>query len=315
MTASRRFILVSGGDANYFPLMRELLASIRRFKTVDECPVGILDVGLKPEQRAELEAAGCRLVTPGWEYDLSPLRTMGQDHVRAEIAKLFLDRHFPGYGSIVWIDADAWIQDWAAIDLFLRAAEKGKFASVAQTGRFRPTEVTVKWLFRDVVRVRSILYKAAAKARLPQAIRQSLALRPTLNGGAFALRTDAPHWDAFRRWHAQVVRHCRLFSSVQLAMALGIFVDEMPVELLPEWCNYLGPWRYDAQRDCLVEYYLPNRPVGVVHMAGADAMRRDPTVTTPILDLDDRPHDLSLRYPHWERRAAVVRKVEELEMV
>ena len=34
-------------------------------------------------------------------------------------------------------------------------------------------------------------------------------------------------------------------------------------------------------------------------MAGEDAMRADPTVLRPVLDMQDRPHQLSLRYPAW----------------
>lgn len=303
--AQERFIIVTGGDSRYYPLFRELMESIRAFPQGRHCPIGIIDAGLTEEQRRALAAEGCLLATPGWEYDLSPMRTVGQDHVRAEIAKIFLPRHFPGFGSIIWIDADAWVQDWAAIDLLLQAAEMGRFGIVAQTGRFRPTEVTVRWLFHDLGRIRSILGKAARKTRLPAKVKQDLALRPNLNGGVFSARSDAPHWAVFQRRHADVIHHCRLFSSVQLAFALGIFIDGMPVELLPEWCNYLGPWRYDpAGPKPWVEHYLPNRPVGIVHMAGADAMRRDPTVRDQFLGMDEKLHWLTLRYPAWAKRLA-----------
>jgi hypothetical protein len=49
----------------------------------------------------------------------------------------------------------------------------------------------------------------------------------------------------------------------------------------------------------LVERYLPNAPVGVVHMAGYDAMRRGLEITAPVQTLDGRTVQRSLRRPAW----------------
>jgi hypothetical protein len=100
-----------------------------------------------------------------------------------------------------------------------------------------------------------------------------------------------------------VLKKGRLFTSDQLSMAGAVYLDGLPVELLPEWCNYIGPWRFDPERRELVEYYLPNRRLGVVHMAGEDAMRADPGACGPVLDMEGRMHMLSLRYPAWAKEA------------
>lgn len=304
MSPTRRFILVSGGDATYFPMLVELIASVRRFPQGRHCPIGIVDAGLTADQRAHLEGLGCILATPGWHYDFPARRTKGQGYLRANIAKLFLPQYFPGFEVIVWIDGDAWIQDWEAVELYVKAAERGKFGIVAQAGRYRAGELTVQWLLGGLVRVRSILFKNGRKAGLPTGILRHIAVKATLNAGAYALRADAPHWAAFQKWQARIIHKGRIFTSDQLAMALAVYVDGLPIELLPEWCNYIGPWRYDVARQCLVEYYLPHRPLGVAHLAGLDRMRRDLSVTIPVPDLDDREHQLSIRYPAWERRAA-----------
>jgi hypothetical protein len=48
-----------------------------------------------------------------------------------------------------------------------------------------------------------------------------------------------------------------------------------------------------------VERYIPNTPVGIVHMAGYDEMRRGLEVTTDVQTLDGRVLRKSLRRPAW----------------
>ncbi len=293
------FIIVTGGDSRYCPLIRELVASLRALKPAAECPIGVIDAGLTDDQRTALKADGLDVVTPPWPVEIPAHRLRNRIHLKANLAKLHLPTYFPGYETVIWIDADAWVQDWAAIDLLRRGAARDRFAIVAQFGRFSETELRLDWLFGRFARVRSILFKNATRAGLTTAESRTLATRPTLNAGAYALKADAPHWEAFQRWQKRVLKKGRLFTSDQLAMAGAVYLDGLPVELLPEWCNYIGPWRFDPDKRELVEYYLPNRRLGIVHMAGEDAMRADPAVLRPVLDMQDRDHPLSLRYPAW----------------
>jgi len=302
MAAPGSFIVITGGDARYEPLIRELVASIRALKpAVEDCPIGVIDAGLTDEQTARLRAEGVQVVTPPWPVDLPDRRLRGRTYLKANLAKLHLPSYFPDYETVIWIDADAWIQDFAAIELLHRGAAKGRFAIVAQFGRYTETELRLNWLFGPFARVRSIHYKNASRAGLSGAQCRELAARPTLNAGAYALRADAPHWASFQAWQTRILKKGRVFTSDQLAMACAVYLDGHPVELLPEWCNYYGPWRFDPERNELVEFYLPHRRLGVVHMAGEDKMRADPSVLRPVLDTDDREHMLSLRYPAWAK--------------
>jgi hypothetical protein len=297
------FIVVTGGDSRYHPLIRELIASLRALRPATDCPVGVIDAGLTAEQIRELKAQGAAVVTPPWPVSIPAHKLRNRIHLKANLAKLHLPAYFPGYDTLIWIDADAWVQDWEAVEMLRRGAALNRFAIVAQFGRFSETELRLDWLFGRFARVRSILFKNSCRAGLDKAECRALATRPTLNAGAYALKADAPHWGAFQHWQKRVLRKGRLFTSDQLAMAGAIYLDGLPVELLPEWCNYIGPWRFDPERRELVEYYLPNRRLGIVHMAGEDAMRADPSVLRPVLDMQDRTHQLSLRYPAWEVQA------------
>jgi hypothetical protein len=60
-----RRIITSAADAKYYPLLRDLISSIRAHSDI---AIGILDVGLEPTQVAELGKVAQHIVAPGWDF-------------------------------------------------------------------------------------------------------------------------------------------------------------------------------------------------------------------------------------------------------
>ena len=294
-------VIVTGGDAAYFPLIEELCASVRAHRTAEEMGLLVMDAGLEPAQREHLAARyGAGILDVAWEIEVSDARVRGREHLKVQIARAFLDKRAPEGELLAWIDADAWVQDPAALDLLFRGAETGRLAIVSQTSRYSQVAMTLEWAPFGYAKVKSILYKNARRAGVSEAEARQIGDKPTLNSGVFALRRDAPHWELWRRRQAEVIRRGRIFTSDQLSLGLAVYVDGAEVELLPETCNYMGPsWSCTADEKTLVERYLPNAPVGIVHMAGYDEMRRDLAVTTDVRTLDGRTVQRSLRRPAW----------------
>ena len=294
-------VVVTGGDAVYFPLIDELAESIRAHRTTDEIGLLVMDAGLDARHREHLvQRYGAKILDVGWELDVSAARVRGREHLKVQIARAFLDRHAPEGELLAWVDADAWVQDASALDLVFRGAEKGRLAIVSQTSRYSEVAMTLDWAPFGYARVKSILYKNARRAGVSEREARMIGDKPTLNSGVFALRRDAPHWELWRRRQAEVIRRGRIFTSDQLSLGLAVYVDGAPVERLPELCNYMGPyWSCTDDERTLVERYLPNAPVGIVHMAGYDEMRRDLSATTAVETLDGRVIQKSLRRPAW----------------
>jgi len=62
----------------------------------------------------------------------------------------------------------------------------------------------------------------------------------------------------------------------------------------------MGPyWCCTPDESALVERYIPNTPVGIVHMAGYNEMRKDLGITTEVHTTDGRVVAKSLRRPAW----------------
>src|SRR5262245_718002 len=89
---SERTIAITGGDAGYFDLMKDCIASLRATPEGRELALGILDCGLTEEQRAWCRAHGATLAVPQWDFDF-PGRNWLQDGYKALTTRPFLPRY------------------------------------------------------------------------------------------------------------------------------------------------------------------------------------------------------------------------------
>ena len=292
-----KITIVSGGDTKYFQLLKELAHSVRDKPEGKDINIVFLDGGLSKEDINYFKNLDINVINPGWCNSLAERRARGRDFLKINIAKLYLDQLIPNTEIIIWVDADAWIQNFEFINLYNLVARKNKLAIVSQASRLQPQHIQYrKWFFHQLVELRNILYKNARRSGLKISEIKSLQARPTLNAGSYALHIDAPHWKQFRFWQNEILKKGRLFTSDQLAMGLTIYHDNFSYEALPDICNYMGPWRFSNEDNVFVDYYAPYNPVSVMHLAGQDLHRSDLDHKVDILDLDDKKIQKSLRY-------------------
>jgi hypothetical protein len=257
-----RLLIASGSDSSYFPLLRDTVRSVLAQRR--NVAIGILDFGLAPDQRAWLADRVTHLVRPGWDLDF-PDRERTPETRKAQLSRPFLRRHFPGYETYLWIDADAWLQDWRAIELYVAAAGHDKLAITPEIDRAYKRHYKRPKVFGWTLNWKC--YREAFGWR----VAESLGRNPILNCGVFALHHDAPHWDAWGRVIAQVVQRTRFFYIEQTALNYVIFAERLPINLLPAYCNWMpgdAAPAFDAARGLFVEPYAPHEVIGVMHLAG-----------------------------------------------
>ena len=309
---NRDAIAVTGGDSVYFPLIEELRQSLLAAAPGEPPAFGVIDAGLTAEQVAYLRDAGALVVRVPDHPSFPAGALRKRPALAANFGKLWLDRLFPGFETLLWLDGDTWVQDYRAVEMMLGAAQhNGALAIVPGGGRYWERQVELRFLFGGIgglAQLRTFNFKNGRHAGLPLSVLRDLGTRSLLNAGVYALRADSPHWEAMRRWQAYIFKHGgKPFTSDQIAMGLSVYQDGLPVELLPSTCNYIRPWRVDMTIPALVEFYYPYPKVGIVHLAGQKEIRFDPNATAEVLDLNDQPHQLSLRFGHFQRIVADAR--------
>lgn len=294
-----RIAIVSSSDARYFTLLSELVASIRRLRPADGVGICVMDAGMTDEQRAALSGSVDRIHRCEWPFPLPERRIRGRDSLKANLCRPFIPDYFPGFDVFVWLDADTWVADWGAIELYVRGAERMAISIAAQTDRAYPPPVSVSWLLGRPFRIKTFYYSNAKRA-FGRVLARDMVRRNVLNAGAFGLHRDAPHWWVWRRLMGEALRRGRPFTADQLTLGMLVYQEGAAVEILPAWCNWLvdlAPPAWDPAAGRFVEPYLPHAPIGVMHLAGVPRMRADRGETVPVPGVDGVARQMSLRFP------------------
>ena len=49
-----------------------------------------------------------------------------KEWLKSQVSRAFLPKYFPNYEKYLWIDCDAWVNDWNCVELYFKACDNGK---------------------------------------------------------------------------------------------------------------------------------------------------------------------------------------------
>ena len=293
-------VIVSLADSNYFELLNELIESIKSFEESKNVAICVLDAGLKENQKNELLKKVHEVKNANWDIEVSSFKSLGRESLKNEVSRAFLPNYFPGFKKYLWIDADAWVNSWEAIDLYFKGSDNNKLSISTSADRAYGRVLRVDWLISGFAKIRSQNYKHAKSSGFSEKIARQVALRPHLNLGVFCLNENSPHWDVWRKNLKIALKSGRIFASSQISMNITIYVDNLEVEILPAYCNYTltDGMKFDIKKNTFVEPYLPNHKIGIVHLAGKnkDHIRFNKNFLSEVKTLEGKIIKKSLRF-------------------
>ncbi len=292
--------IISLADANYFELLNELVDSIKSFNQSKEIAICIMDAGLQKDQVEILEKKVDQIKKAEWDIEVPSFKVKGKEWLKSQVSRAFLPRYFPGYKKYLWIDADAWVNSWYAIELFLKGCDNKKLAIATSADRSYGRVLRAEWFLGSFAKIKSQNYKHAKSSGFSEKIAREVALKPHLNIGAFSLEIDAPHWDVWQKNLKKALSSGKIWGSEQIAMNITIYSDNLDVEILPAYCNWtlIEVIKFDKKNNTFVEPYLPNHEIGIIHFAGKnnDQIRNNKNFISKIKTLDGDIIEKSLRF-------------------
>ena len=296
----KKNVIISLADSNYFELLEELVDSIKSFKESENTAICILDAGLSDEQKKILSTKVDQIKSADWDIEVPGYKVKGKEWLKSQVSRAFLPKYFPNYEKYLWIDADAWVNSWEAVDLFLRGCENNKLSIATSADRAYGRVLRAEWVFGGFARIKSQNYKHAKSSGFSEKIARQVALKPHLNIGVFALELNAPHWNVWQKNLKHALNSGKIWGSEQIAMNVTIYNNELDVEILPAYCNWtlIEALKFDKERNTLVEPYLPNHKIGIVHFAGKnnDQIRKNKNYISKIKTIDGNLIDIKLTY-------------------
>ena len=300
----KKNVIVSLADANYYPLLDELINSIKRFKDSENIAICILDAGLTEEQKINLSSKVDEIKSAEWDIEVPDYKVKGKEWLKSQVSRAFLPNYFPNYEKYLWIDCDAWVNDWKCIELYFKACENGKLGITQTIGPGYKITSKVNWLFGKLAIIKSQNFKHAVKSKIGFDKARKLAFAPHINIGVFSMEKNSKGWKSWQDNLLQTLKAGNIFGSEGLAINMSVYVDNLETEFLPLNCNWITinllP-KYDEENQTFVEPFLPNYKIGIIHLAagiwknGKD-MRTDKSIEIEIKSLKNNKILKSLRY-------------------
>ncbi|WP_435113342.1 glycosyltransferase [Candidatus Pelagibacter bacterium nBUS_36] len=300
----KKNVIVSLADANYFPLLNELIDSIKSFKESENTAICILDAGLTENQKEILYKKVDEIKSAEWDIEVPAFKVKGKEWLKSQVSRAFLPNYFPNYEKYLWIDCDAWVNDWNAINLYFKACEDGKLGITQTMGPGYRVMSKVNWIFGKIASIKSQNFKHAIKSKIGLANARKLAFAPHINIGVFSLEKNSTGWKSWQKNLEQTLKSGNIFGSEGLAINMSVYIDDLETEFLPLNCNWIASNllpKFDEIENTFVEPFLPNYKIGIMHLAagiwdGDKDMRIDKDVKIEILSLQNNSISKSLRF-------------------
>ena len=162
----KKNVIVSLADANYYPLLDELINSVKRFKDSENVAVCILDAGLTEDQKKSLSSKVDEIKSAEWDIEVPDYKVKGKEWLKSQVSRAFLPNYFPNYEKYLWIDCDAWVNDWRSVELYFKACENGKLGITQTIGPGYKITSKVNWLFGKIAIIKSQNFKHAVKSKI-----------------------------------------------------------------------------------------------------------------------------------------------------
>ena len=296
--------IVSLADEKYFDLLLELIESIKRFPESENIAICVLDAGLNQNQISKIKNKVDEIKKAEWDIQVSAIKVRGKEWLKSQVSRAFLPKYFPNYKKYLWIDCDAWVNDWSSVELYLKACNKGKLGITQSIGPGYRILSKVKWLFGKLAIIKSQNFKHAISSKISMDKARKLAFAPHINIGVFSLEKNSPCWEVWQNNLKETIKHGKIFGSEGLAINLSVYIDDVETEFLPLGCNWITSHllpKFDENKKEFVEPYLPNNKIGIMHLAagiwkdGKD-MRLDNSVKIEIKSLKDNTLVKTLRF-------------------
>ena len=300
----KKNVIVSLADAKYFPLLEELINSIKINKNSQEIAICVLDAGLTDQQKKDLSLKVDEIKHAEWDIKVPESKIKGREWLKSQVSRAFLPKYFPNYKKYLWIDCDAWVNDWKAVELFFKACDDSKLGITQTIGPGYKITSKVNWIFSKFAIIKSQNFKHAIKSKIGYDKARKLAFAPHINIGVFSLEKDSLIWKIWQENLIQTLKSGDIFGSEQLAMNMSVYINNVATEFLPLNCNWITSNllpKFDEVNNTFVEPYLPNSRIGIIHLAAGiwkdnKDMRLNKEIEIEIKTIQGKIVNKSLRF-------------------
>ena len=250
--------IVSLADSNYFELLNELIDSIKKFDQSKSFAICILDAGLTKEQKKILSEKVDEIKNAEWDIEVPGFKVRGKEWLKSQVSRAFLPNYFPNYKKYLWIDCDAWVQEWSSVELYFKACEDGKLGITQTMAPGYRIMSKVKWLYGKLALIKSQNFKHAISSKIGIEKARKLAFAPHINIGVFSLEKNSKCWSVWQENLKQTLSE----GQIQEITDGKISMDQLTKDFIHTNCNFRFIATQSAQESFSVEDEIKQGSLG-----------------------------------------------------
>ena len=296
--------IITLADSNYFELLQELIDSIKDHEQSKSVSICVLDAGLTAEQLKILKQKVYSIKKAEWDIEVPGYKVTGKEWLKSQVSRAFLPKYFPEFNKYLWIDCDAWVNNWSTVEMYFEACNNGKLGITQSVRQGYRVLSKLNWLFGKLALIKSQNYKHAKKSGFSESTARKIAFAPHINIGVFSLEKNSSCWKTWQDILRKALSSGKVFGSEGLAMNIAVYDKDVEAEFLPLYCNWIASNvlpKYDQDNDTFVAPYLPHNKIGIMHLAagiwvGKNDMRLNKNVKIKIKTLQGKDIEKSLRH-------------------
>jgi hypothetical protein len=294
----KNMTIVSASSAEFFHFIQGMILSVKDKPQGKDIPLSVFDLGLTTEQKSWMSHYVDAIVEPAWEYGFSEKDGLSLPF-KGIFARPRMRTYFPGYDVYMYVDADAWIQDWRAVENYTRGALTSALAITPEIHRAYSSNYSSSREFR------SFVYDVYLKTRGKE-YAEKYGFFPIFNTGVFSMQASSPLWDMWSESIQESLKHTKHHCVEQASLNIAVFdnfdsfhydsPDKQNIQLLPATNNWLCHQclpKYDQDNCLLVEPYLPYETIGIIHRS-SDEFKDKKSGT--VYRLDNVEQVMNLKY-------------------
>jgi lipopolysaccharide biosynthesis glycosyltransferase len=252
-------IIVTAANAAFGGRLCNLLLSLKVAQKILDFDISCFDLGLDSSNLAQLLAHNVQVITPHWNIRVPLAIQQQHPEYLSLVVRPFLPEYFPNYQNIMWIDADAWVENPASIANYFEIAASQKLAIVPEIDHCYKINLPIQtWRSQ---RLRQYFGKQAVNF---------LNMKSFVNAGVFALSAQAPHWQAWASMFEFGLKQAgfQMFCD-QTALNYCLWTQSLAAEYLPSsenWLCHLSKPDFDPERNIYTKPEPPHTRLNIVHL-------------------------------------------------
>ena len=162
-----------------------------------------------------------------WDIEVPGYKVNNKEWLKSQVSRAFLPKYFPNYEKYLWIDCDAWVNDWNSIELYFKACDNGKLGITQTIGPGYKITSKVNWLFGKLAIIKSQNFKHAVKSKIGYDKARKLAFAPHINIGVFSLEKNSKGWKVWQNNLSKTLKAGNIFGSEGLAINMSVYIDNL----------------------------------------------------------------------------------------